>query len=503
MAKVNTKAKAPKKATKKVAVKKPTATKPKIAPPIYTAQGGAAQRINPKLNLQRSLMTTLLWEDAFYDSGKNIAKRLADLVPTVNPKDVVELARMAKNDMKLRHAPLFILRELARYTEGNLAKTKFPYQWTDVNVGSLVAEGLVDLVKRPDELAEFLSMYWKDKKQPIAASIKRGLAEAFSKFDEYQLAKWNRDNTIKLRDVLFLTHAKPKTNEQEELFRKLVDKTLETPDTWEVALSSGADKKETWERLIRENRIGGMALLKNLRNMTAAGVDEKLIRERLERGVGIALPFNFVTAAKYAPTLTKSIEKAMFKALDGMPKLTGRTLLVVDTSGSMGGRLASKSEVSRMDAAGALALMARHLCDSSVVYVTAGDDYRKKHATALVPEHVDGFSLMEKIRNANHEYGIGGGGIFMVQCLEHIQNQKHGDFDRVIVFTDEQDCDTPSKNPALAARLGKFNYVVNVGNEKNGISYKNQWDHIDGWSEKIFDYIRLFELDAENLRPTA
>ena len=77
------------------------------------------------------------------------------------------------------------------------------------------------------------------------------------------------------------------------MFTKLVDKTLATPDTWEVALSAGADKKETFERLIRENRLGGMALLKNLRNMVQAGVDQKLLRERLERGVGIALPFNF------------------------------------------------------------------------------------------------------------------------------------------------------------------------------------------------------------------
>jgi hypothetical protein len=467
-----------------------------------TAQGGKAQKINAKLDLQRSLMTTLLWENSFYDKANSIAKRISDLVPQVHPEDVLELATIAKNDMKLRHAPLYVIRELAKYTAGNLAKTGFDYQWKDVNVGGLVEGGLVSLIKRPDELAEFLSMYWKEKKQPLAASVKRGLATAFSKFDEYQMAKWNRDNDIKLRDVLFLTHAKPTGQEQAELFTKLVNKTLATPDTWEVALSAGADKKATFERLIRENRLGGMALLKNLRNMTQAGVDQKLIRERLEKGVGIALPFNFVTAAKHAPSLSASIEKAMFKAIEGMPKLTGRTLLIVDTSGSMQGSLSSKSEVSRMQAAGALAVLARNLCEASDIFVTAGNDGRRIHATAMVPEHVNGFSLIDKIQGASYEYGIGGGGIFMVQCLEYIQKQGFDGYDRVIVFTDEQDCDTPSKNPALAAKLGNFNYVVNVGNEKNGISYKNGWDHIDGWSEKIFDYIRIFETDAENLRPS-
>jgi hypothetical protein len=287
--------------------------------------------------------------------------------------------------------------------------------------------------------------------------------------------------------------------EQEQLFRKLVDKTLETPDTWEVALSSGANKKETWERLIRENKLGGMALLKNLRNMVDVGVDEGLIRERLEKGVGVALPFNFMTAAKYAPRLSSSIEKAMLKAIEGMDRLPGRTLLVVDTSGSMYGRLSMRSEVTRLDTAAALALLARNLCEQSVVYVTAGDDWKRKHATALVPDHLNGFALSDAIKTAEQKFKIGGGGIFLTQCMDYIKNQNHGKFDRVIVFTDEQDCDH-NINPALAPRLGNFNYVVNIAAEKNGIRYKNNWDHVDGWSERIFDYIRFFEEDAESIR---
>jgi hypothetical protein len=489
MAKVNKKSTV--KVVKKVAPKKTQ---------VFTAGGAKAQTVNAKKQLQRSLMTTLLWENSFYEGGNSVAKRISDIIPNVHPNDVLDLALEAKDFMKLRHAPLYVIRELAKYTQGNLAKTGFPYKWNDVNVGTVVEVGVASLIKRPDELAEFLAMYWKDKKQPLSASVKRGLAKAFTKFDEYQLAKWNRDNDIKLRDVLFLSHAKPQDREQELLFKKLVDNTLKTPDTWEVALSSGANKKETWERLIRENKLGGFALLKNLRNMLSAGVDEKLIRERLEKGVGVALPFNFMTAAKYAPRLSKSIEIAMLKAIDGMDKLPGRTLLVVDTSGSMNyGNVSSKSEVSRLDGAAGLALLARNLCEESVVYVTAGSDASRKHATALVPDHLNGLALAEKIHNASHEFGIGGGGIFLVQCMEYIKTQKHQEFDRVIVFTDEQDCDTKA-NPALAPRLGKFNYVVNVSNEKNGISYKNGWDHIDGWSERIFDYIRVFETDAENVR---
>ena len=58
---------------------------------------------------------------------------------------------------------------------------------------------------------------------------------------------------ISLRDAMFLVHPKPKDDIQKEVFRKLANNELESPDTWEVQLSAGKDKKETWERLLREN----------------------------------------------------------------------------------------------------------------------------------------------------------------------------------------------------------------------------------------------------------
>jgi len=94
------------------------------------------------------------------------------------------------------------------------------------------------------------------------------LAKAFGKFDEYQLAKWdNKKSTVKLRDVLFLCHAKPANPEREDLYKRLVAGELKTPDTWEVGLSAAKtpdQKKEVWERLISNNKLGALAFLKNL-----------------------------------------------------------------------------------------------------------------------------------------------------------------------------------------------------------------------------------------------
>src|SRR5215467_8796601 len=343
---------------------------------VQTHEGAPAQRVGPKQELRRTVLTCLLWEDTFYEKGNDIAKRIAELVERNKPEDVAALACEARDKMQLRHAPLFLARELARRK----------------GAGPLVAETLERVIQRADELGEFVALYWKPKKQPLSAGVKRGLARAFTKFDAYQLAKYNRDGAVKLRDVLFLCHAKPKDAEQAALWKKLVENTLEPPDTWEVALSAGKDKRETWERLLREEKLGGMAVLRNLRLMLAAGVAPKMIATRLEKGIARALPFRFVTAARYARKLEEAIEKVMLKGIAGFEKLPGSTGLLVDVSGSMDGALARKSETTRMDAAAGLAIL---LCEVAADFEAA--TFSEKCVT--VPPRC-GFALRHAIVNS-------------------------------------------------------------------------------------------------------
>src|SRR5262249_3988053 len=262
--------------------------------PVRTHEEAVAQKVDAKSELRRTVLTCLLWEDTFYEKGSDIAKRMAALATENKPEVVSALAREARDKMQRRHARLFLVRELARRK----------------GAGTLVAETLEHVIQRADELGEFVAVYWKETKQPLSAGVKRGLARAFTKFDAYQLAKYNREAVVKLRDVLFLCHAKPKNAEQAGTWKKLVENTLESPDSWEAALSTGKDKRETWERLLREGKVCGMAVLRNLRLMLAAGVPPKLVAERLEKGIARALPFRFVTAARSAPKLEEAIEKA-------------------------------------------------------------------------------------------------------------------------------------------------------------------------------------------------
>jgi len=304
---------------------------------------------------------------------------------------------------------------------------------------------------------------------------------------------------IKLRDVLFLCHAKPEDAEQAALWKRLVDGTLETPDTWEVSLSAsnGEGKTEKWNRLLLEDKLGGMALLRNLRNMLEAKVEKSVIAGAIHRAkFNRVLPFRFIAAARYAPDMEPALEPAMLKSLEGMDKLSGRTALVVDHSGSMAAGLSVKSEMTRFEAACGLAMLVREVCEDVNIYAFSmeadrGTAYNywggnKLHVgdrpwfAKVPPRH--GFALRDALDVATCWWGT---------ATEDAKRLVDKDgYDRIIILTDEQ-----SHQKISDPLQGTLGYVVNVGTYKNGIGY-GRWTHIDGWSENVVRYI----MEIESLR---
>lgn len=455
-------------------------------PSLVTAEGGRAKRTTATQTLARLVNACLLWEDNFYVDGKTVADLIASLVKEVTPDSAQMIAMKARNEQKLRHVPLLVVREMARASKQHKL---------------LVAETLEQVIQRPDELTEFLAIYWKDGKEPLSAQVKKGLAAAIRKFNTYNLAKYNRDGAIRLRDVVFLTHPKPENSAQALTFAKLVNKDhfpkktgsgfklpktweyakLDTPDTWEVALSGGADKAETFTRLIEQNQLGALALLRNLRNMIEAGVEESVIREAITNmNTERVLPFRFITAARYAPDFETELEQAMFKCLDGHEKLEGKTVLMVDVSGSMDAAVSTKSELTRLDAACGLAMLLREVCEQVKVYTFSNS------AIGIPPRR--GFALTEGIKRSQAHSGT-----YLGQAVKSVAAVELN-ADRVIVISDEQAADSVT-NPF--ARTGAKAYMINVATNQYGVSYGDGWSHIDGWSEACVDYILAEEQDEE------
>ncbi len=455
----------------------PTTKGTAIMDKINRLAGGAgapAAVQNAEALLRRVVMTCLLWEDLAYETGGETVMQIQQLVPQVAAEKVYEIALAARLQQKLRHVPLLLALEMLKYDAHR----------------AYVAALLPQIITRADQLTDILALYFKEGKRPIAKALQKGLAASFATFDEYQFAKYDRDNAVKLRDVLFLTHPKPADSEREALYKRIAERQLAIPDTWEVALSAGKDKKETWTRLLCERKLGALALLRNLRNMTEAKVDAQLIEESLNTAKSQwLLPLNFWAAYKENPKLGQAIEGMMFRMFAKMPKLEGHTIFVVDVSGSMGAPISAKSQLNRREVASAMAVFAAEMCEKVTIYATAGSDGASQHATQRL-ESKRGFGLVNTITQASSN--LGGGGIFTRQCLEFIQKDLCGaKVNRIIVFSDSQDCDRANKIPKPFAA---YNYIVDVSSHKRGINYQGVWSaEVSGWSEQFLNFIAAFE----------
>lgn len=438
-------------------------TPPKL-PHGLTHAGAPAAPTDAEQQLRRSVMSCFLWEKEFYESGEDIATRIYRLAKAAPALEVAALAIDAREVANLRHVPLVLLSALSTRVGG-------------IN-RSVVAETIERVIQRADELAELLVVHAKlngvtpDKvKKVIPAQMKKGLARAFTKFNEYSLAKYNRAGAITLRDVLFMVHAKPKNAEQDALWKRLIANELVVPDTWEVQLSGGADKKETFERLIREEKLGYLALLRNLRNMAEAKCDPSLVNVAIvsrKGGAEKVLPFRYIAAARAAVQFVPAIDIALQAAIRELPVLSGSTAILVDVSGSMDAPLSAKSDLQRIDAAAALAAIWPGACRM----------FTFSHQVVEVPAYRGLAGADAIIKSQMH------GGTYLGQALTLLNQQV--EYDRLIVITDEQSHDR------VPDPKGERAYMINVASNKRGVGY-GKWTHIDGFSEGVLRYIHALE----------
>lgn len=467
------------------------------------AYGNQTRELTAYEKLQRSAINCLLWEDTFYEDGESIADRIKTYMKQVTPEQARSVLKEAKVDNKLRHMPLFLL--------VNMAKN-----------GYLTAEDVANTITRVDDMSELLSLYWstdwKDStghtvknKHTVPKSIVKGIQKALPKFDEYQLAKYRGDRyDVSLKTVIKMTHPKPENAEMEALWGRAINGNLATPDTWEVGLTNchtPAEKKEFWTRMLTEktekgfNKLGALALIRNLRNMQSVNVDEDNIRSALgSASMSKILPFQLVTAARYAPQLEDVLETKLLESIDSMEKLEGDTVVLLDTSGSMRSPLSGKGETTCQDVAASMGAIIRGVCNKSIIYTFQED-------IQVVPSGRKGFALIDCVRRAPS------GGTSVIDCTNdavRLYKESHnGKYPaRVIVVTDEQ---TNSDGTGRSWRRGTTvkldnlpsncnGYIINVGTYENGVGYNNSCNyvHINGWSENVLKYISAYEKFKKN-----
>lgn len=449
--------------------------------------GGDSYSQNPELELVSILLTTFA-NDQYYRSSDETFERIKHLILLCDKRFVAQAAIYARTEFGMRSITHVVASELAKYLKGEAWAKDF----------------YSSVIYRPDDMMEILS-YHTSKNGKIPNAMKKGLAKAFDKFDKYALAKYRGEGKgFKLIDVVNLVHPKP-VERNKEAINSLVKGELKSFDTWETELTKAGQlaeteeqkeslKKDAWIKLIREKKIGYFALLRNLRNIIEQAPEiinealEMLTSEKLIKK-SLVLPFRFTTAFEEIQKLSDgkivrqtliALNKAVDIAVSNVPVFDGETLVVLDKSGSMEGKPAQ---------IGALF--------SAVLVKSNNADFM---CFADNADYVNVNPMDSTITIANSIKFASGGTNF-----HSIFNRANKKYDRVFILSDMQGWiggNTPSKSWNDYMVQFKCNpYIYSFDLQGYGtmqFPYQRVFA-IAGFSEKVFDLIKLLEQDKQAL----
>lgn len=474
----------------KQALNKPHVTK--------NLEGAVAFKMEDDLRLYTRVLTSLVNEDKFYKKGDAHDKAILVNLKKVNPVFAAGLAVYAREVFNLRSIPVMLLAELAELHRGD----------------KLVGRAIERIIQRPDELTEMVAYRLNKYSRTLPQQIKKGLARAFTKFDEYQLQKYNKAGDVKLKDVLFMVHPKPKDKEQDKMWKRLINDELKTPETWETKISGKGSTKENWEDMLKSGKMGIMAVIRNLRNFVEKEVDlEPAIKLLTDKNVILKsrqFPFRFYNAYRELVKVNAPVEilnavvDAMEISTENVPNLDGRTLIAVDRSGSMDQPLSRYGSTKYFEIAGLLASI-----------------YHKKNPSGTI---VGSFSGDWDVRTLNSRDSI-------ITNMEAINKGYHGStntykvfdwlkdsgekFDRIIILSDEQAWDsghgygffgmstrenTVQESYIKSGHKGWLYSIDLAGYGTSSMDAKNpNVIKLAGWSEKVFNYLQKNEEDKEKV----
>ena len=298
-----------------------------------------------------SMALTSFMTDQFYRSADEQMEELWTLIDRVDPQFAAKTAVFARREFGMRSVTHVMAAILSMRASGKSWAKSFYDQ----------------IVVRPDDMLEIFSAYQSIGGGKMTNAMKKGFARAFDRFDGYQLAKYRGENrVVKLVDIANLVHPTP-TDKNSEALKALMAGTLRNTDTWEARMSAlgreelGADayrkgKYAVWSKLLKENRLGYFALLRNVKNICtdapglANRVYDQLIDPDRISGSRV-LPFRMLSAYMELKRsrvgnrrVLKGLRKAINIACRNMPAMRN-SLVVVDNSGSMSQPVAGSRHV--------------------------------------------------------------------------------------------------------------------------------------------------------------
>ena len=505
-------------------------------------EGDSSYKLTPEMELYSMVCTSALQPKFYVPNTNDQLNKIKTALRNVDPLFAAQLAVYAREKMYLRSIPLVLAVELTKIYKGN---------------DDLIRRLTKRVVQRADEITELLSYYVKaNKKEPkviktkgnhttyktihgLSNQMNKGIKDLFEsgKFNEYQLAKYNRKTEIKLRDALFLSHPKPQNQEQKDLFNKLANNDLDIPYTWEVEMSMAGEikgsKKEVWENMIDSGKMGYMAMLRNLRNFVKEGISNEHIYKVAERLSDYEqvkrskqLPFRFLSAYRalgqnparnmywgendYAtsenenchPALLRALEKAVCISVENIPMFTGEDVLIAtDVSGSMQHTFSERGTTQLFDIGTLLAMLLQNRCANATVGMF-GDTWK-------VLDDLPSNNILEATNEVHKREGEVGYSTNGWKILDWCLKTKKK-YDRIMIFTDCQMWNSNNRDKNSINRLWyryrsispktKLYLFDLSGYGGSPLDMRDNNVHlISGWSEKIFNVMSNIEQGGSSL----
>ena len=445
--------------------------------------GHAAYSMTAKSKLITQVLTSFFNESKFY--GDNSAE-MQETIKEVIKQDaefVSKLAVYARRVFNMRSVAHVLTAYLAHEPNGK------PY----------VRKTVKGISARGDDATEIMSFYLTTFGKPIPNALKKGIADVLTGFDEYTLAKYKGEGkAVKMRDLLCLCRPTPMNDEQSALWKRCLENRLETPLTWETELSANGNNRETWGKLIDSGKVGYMALLRNLRNIIQANpINIEKVYQLIENPESVKrsrqLPFRFLSAYKSISQIAGSraldaIESAVIASTENMPKLRGTTVIAVDVSGSMSSAVSAKSDVKCYEIGVLLGLIANRISDNAIFYTFNHDI--QKHA----------LSRRTDILYSACRFNVGGGTDMSLPFQKMINDKIQAD--RIIILSDNECNSGYYRNSTIQSLAGKYRaqsgnniwvHAIDLQGYGTQQFHGEKTNIIAGWSEKVFDFIRLAE----------
>jgi len=479
-------------------------------------EGAKAYKLDPAVELYVTAVTSSL-SKKFYESGADRIERIRKLIKENDPEFVAKLAIYAREEMHLRSIPLVLVAELAKIHSGD----------------NLISKTVERVIQRVDEITELLSYYQlandreeTKKLNKLSKQIQKGISLAFNKFNEYHFGKYNRKTGVTFKDALFLTHPKAKNAEQQEIFNKIVNNSLQVPYTWETQLSELGQKKfedddakkkafqEKWQELIDSKKLGFMSLLRNLRNLLESNVTQahlEKVCQKLSNPEEVKkskqFPFRFLSAYRMLKEVTSghvskvlnALEEAVKASVENVKGFDDDTAVVIacDVSGSMETEISPRSVIQNYDIGLMLGMLMQHKC-KNVITGFFGEIWK----VVNLPQN-NILANVTELRSREGEVGYSTNGYLVIRDLI----AKRIIADKVMVFTDNQMWDSTDfgseegghiatewasyKKIVPKAKLYLFDlsgYGTTPISTKSGDVYL-----IAGFSEKVFDVLEAID----------